>query len=123
MPPIPKQRPKALDKKDAKRIEEEVYRKNRVKAIQRDGKCCRICGSIYRLETHHVERRSKFGQKKVLSKHDLSNLLTVCADCHRLFTENVLKAVSTSAVGTNGPVLVEKWDDVAKDYVAWKKAA
>lgn len=131
MKTFPKSRPRALDAQDRKRTEEALYRKNRQIALTRDGRRCRICGADGYLETHHVARRSAFGAKRVLEKHDPSNLLSVCAGvrrdgviaCHDLLTKNVLKAVSLTDRGTNGPVLVTKWDDREGGYVTFRKAA
>lgn len=116
MTPIPKSRPRALDRRDRKRDEERLYRENRAKAFARDGHHCRICGGFRLLECHHVESRSTFGPKRVQAKHDASNLLTVCADCHSLITQNVLK-VHATARGADAPVRIERWDDAQKGYV------
>jgi RNA-directed DNA polymerase len=43
----------------------------------RDGYCCRICGSNQRIEVHHIRRH------KPQRKHDPKRLITLCADCHR----------------------------------------
>jgi 5-methylcytosine-specific restriction endonuclease McrA len=122
MNPQPKTRPRKLTKGDRSRAEEALYRKNRARALKRDGNRCRICGGAG-WQTHHVERRSHFGPKRVIEKHDVTNLLSACNDCHELFTGNVLKAVSTTDRGTSGPVLVTRWDDTTKDYVTFRDAA
>jgi hypothetical protein len=120
---FPKPRPRILGKADSKRSEDALYRQNRLKALARDHHSCRVCGGSRLLQTHHVERRSHFGRKAVLAKHDVSNLLTVCHDDHVLFTGNVLKAVATSTQGTNGPVQITKWDDILQDYVVFRNPA
>lgn len=50
---------------------------NRRLALERDGRRCRTCGTIYKLEVHHLNpfRKSK--------NNNLNNLITQCARCHR----------------------------------------
>lgn len=115
----PKARPRALTKADRSRSDAALYLKNRKIALARDKHVCRVCGGAG-WQTHHVERRSHYGSKRVLEKHDPSNLLTVCDECHGLFTGNALKAVSTTTQGTNGPVLLTKWDDRAGGFVTFR---
>ena len=43
-------------------------------AIQRDSEVCRECGSNHRLHVHHVGDTNN---------HELDNLETLCASCHR----------------------------------------
>lgn len=55
-------------------------------AKRRDGFACVKCGSCHRLECHHV---------KPVRTHpelvfDLSNLLTLCRDCHAIETDKEL---------------------------------
>ena len=119
----PKSRPKALDKAERKRAEESLYARNRKLALARDSRHCRICGSGGYVETHHVERRSAFGPKRLLEKHDVANLLTVCADCHEQLTKHILRAVATTADGTNGPVQITKFCDEEQGYVVVRDAA
>lgn len=87
-----------------------MYQKNRKIALARDHHACRICGAGGMLETHHVQRRSKFGIKCMVAKHHPSNLMAVCKKCHKLLTGNVITAVATTALGTNGPVLFTHCD-------------
>lgn len=111
--------PRILVKAARKKSEDTYYREQKGIAKRRDSSRCRICGAPAN-ETHHVERRSAFGSKQVEAKHHHSNLLSVCAGlvakrdgsipCHQLLTGNVLKATSTTARGTNGPVEILKWD-------------
>ena len=51
---------------------------NEVVAIiyDRDGYCCRVCGSFNKLEIHHIIRKGLF----VLN--DFCNLILLCAICH-----------------------------------------
>lgn len=67
---LQKPRPRVLDKQDAKKAEDALYRKASAAAKKRDGGRCRCCGSDRMLESHHVERRSSFGTKYVEEKHD-----------------------------------------------------
>jgi hypothetical protein len=122
-----KPRPKALDKRDRKREEAQVYRMERAKAIDRDGNKCRICNNTRYLETHHVERRSRYGPKQMLQKHDASNLLTVCGpswnteSCHAMLTGNIYRAEAIDPIlGTNGIVRIEKYSEVEQGYVTLK---
>lgn len=50
----------------------------RVKVLERDGYRCRRCGASKNLTVHHRHWRSRGG------KTVLSNLLTLCEDCHSL---------------------------------------
>lgn len=43
---------------------------------ERDGNCCRVCGSLRNIEVHHVVFRSQGGT------HHTSNLACVCRECH-----------------------------------------
>ncbi len=52
------------------------FRRNRLRAMQRDGGCCRLCGSTDALSMHHVRPRSLGGSDEV------KNLATVCLVCH-----------------------------------------
>ena len=52
------------------------YRRNRIKALERDGYRCRICGSTERLNVHHIVPISMGGT------HELENLITLCYRCH-----------------------------------------
>jgi 5-methylcytosine-specific restriction endonuclease McrA len=103
--------------------EDTLYKKNSRIARDRDGNVCRVCRRTWGLTTHHVKRRSGFGSKQVESKHDVANLYTACVDCHQLFTDNILRAVSTTEAGTDGPVLLERWDDTAKGFVTFTEAS
>jgi RNA-directed DNA polymerase len=55
----------------------EAWTQVRNEALRRDGRRCQICGSEGRVEVHHV-RAWKPGMP-----HDLANLVTLCAACHR----------------------------------------
>ena len=51
----------------------------RRKALDRDGWRCGDCGKAGRLEVHHIQPLEAGG-----SEFELSNLLTLCIDCHIL---------------------------------------
>lgn len=57
----------------------------RMLVYDRDGGCCRRCGTIVPLDKchiHHVVRRAKGGG------HSLDNLVVLCKDCHSLMPEH-----------------------------------
>lgn len=45
--------------------------------LERDGWRCQACGSMQKLEVHHLQFRSRLGAD------DEMNLITLCGDCHR----------------------------------------
>ncbi len=55
------------------------WERNRLIVLKRDGRRCTICGSTNRLHVHH---RRDWDQNDP-STHELDNLVTVCASCHR----------------------------------------
>jgi hypothetical protein len=59
------------------------WRKVRIKALERDGYKCTICGedSYRRLVVHHIDWRGK-GLKAADMNNDLDNLQTLCHKCH-----------------------------------------
>jgi 5-methylcytosine-specific restriction endonuclease McrA len=54
----------------------EEYKKLRIRVLERDGWRCQECGSMERLEVHHINRRSQLGGDV------MQNLITLCAVCH-----------------------------------------
>jgi HNH endonuclease len=44
---------------------------------RRDGERCQQCGSTDKLEVHHIKPLAEGGEK-----YELSNLITLCRDCH-----------------------------------------
>ena len=54
--------------------------------LERDGYLCQYpgCAVRYGLHVHHLEHRSKFGNKKWWEMNDPSNLLTICWFHHRM---------------------------------------
>ena len=54
-----------------------AWQKARMAAGLRDGERCRRCGSVDSLEVHHVVPLAQGG-----NEFALSNLITLCRDCH-----------------------------------------
>jgi len=52
------------------------YRELHRKVLQRDSWRCQACGSMERLEVHHIELRSQGGEDRE------DNLITLCRPCH-----------------------------------------
>jgi 5-methylcytosine-specific restriction endonuclease McrA len=52
------------------------YRKLHRQILQRDGWRCQMCGSMQRLQVHHIQFRSHSGSDEE------QNLITLCAECH-----------------------------------------
>ena len=63
-------------RKTAVRLDPKGYRTLRRQILQRDGWRCQICGTMQRLEVHHLEFRSHSGSDSE------QNLITLCAECH-----------------------------------------
>ena len=55
------------------------WERNRLLVLDRDGHRCADCGSTHRLHVHHLREWDQNDP----STHELNNLLTVCASCHR----------------------------------------
>lgn len=61
-----------------------AYGGNRIKALERDGHKCRICGkSNRRMTVHHIDG---CGSTSKHQNNDLDNLITLCLRCHNAFT-------------------------------------
>jgi len=59
------------------KLSSEAYELLKNQVLERDGWRCQKCGSFENLQVHHLEARSRLG-------HDtMTNLLTLCAVCHR----------------------------------------
>lgn len=56
--------------------------------LERDGFCCRSCGSQDELHAHHVESWAKAAALRV----ELANGVTLCRDCHVLHHSGKLHA-------------------------------
>ena len=124
---LQKPAPRAIAREDRKHDEDAIYRKNSAIAKKRDGYRCRICGKHFGLETHHVKPRSLNRRSK--SKHDVDRLLTVCGPstdiktCHGQFQAKTLKVYPNTDRGTDGTVLVEKYDKRSGQWQIAMKAA
>lgn len=85
-PPAPKKKRWGIQTsaRTRRRNEQKLVRLQRARdeAFRRDGWRCRVCGSPSQLHAHHVRRRSQGG------RDEASNLLTVCAPCHRDIHDN-----------------------------------
>lgn len=60
-------------------LESIVWRKKREEVLLRDDYRCRFCNSSLRLRVHHRVYPKHFG------KEPLSDLITICESCHKLF--------------------------------------
>jgi 5-methylcytosine-specific restriction endonuclease McrA len=116
----PKSRPSALSKMDRRASEQTVLKRNSKAARVRDGHRCRLCGSHTSLETHHLVPRSLAGRKV---KHERSNLVTACSDCHGQITRHVVQLAAMTDRGADGPLRVSKWSDDEGGYVVEQDAA
>jgi 5-methylcytosine-specific restriction endonuclease McrA len=116
------QPPKAVAKQIRDAGRETTYKTNSAAARERDGHHCRVCGSLFTLETHHLVPRSIAGR----DVRDLvSNLVTLCADCHKDVTRHVVKLYPIDpALGAAACNLrVEKFDKEEGDYILAIEAA
>ena len=58
------------------RLDANSYRELHRQVLERDGWRCQNCGSMQRLQVHHLKLRSHSGG-------DMErNLITLCAECH-----------------------------------------
>jgi 5-methylcytosine-specific restriction endonuclease McrA len=60
------------------RLDLESYRRLHQKILARDRWRCQICGRSSALQVHHIDPRSRLGDDAE------ENLITLCADCHRV---------------------------------------
>jgi 5-methylcytosine-specific restriction endonuclease McrA len=121
MPSCWKDAPSAISKDEKRRHRGSTYAANSKLARIRDGRHCRICGSQFALETHHLIPRSLVGKSL---RDEVSNLITLCHDCHEQVTRHVMKLqVLDQMRGANGKVRVVKYDDAEKGYVMVMEAA
>ena len=63
----------------------------RQQVLERDGYTRQLCGSINRLETHHIVPRRKGGLDI------LENILTLCRKCHKTMAYLMIHALETYA--------------------------
>lgn len=121
MPSFWKTAPSAIATDEKRRQRDNTYAANSRLARIRDGHHCRICGSQFTLETHHVVPRSLVGK---LLRDALSNLITLCHDCHEQVTRHLVKLQPVDPqAGANGKVRVTKYDEAEKGYVMVTEAA
>ena len=76
MAPIPKARPKLLEKREAARARETRWRLVRKLVLARHNGKCRVCWNHRAFDAHHLLARSLGG------KDELGNLIPVCRRCH-----------------------------------------
>lgn len=115
---LAKPAPNAIADDEKQAARDAVYRKNSKEARRLDGHRCRVCGSSFSLETHHVVPRSLVGK---LLRDALENLLTTCHDCHELFTKHVLKVEGST--NARKPLRILKFDKDEGGYVLFREAA
>lgn len=84
MAPLPKPRPKLLDKRALKATKASQWRQTRMVVLKRDGHRCRACSASHGLEVHHVVMRSLGGTD------DARNLIALCRSCHESVHGHVL---------------------------------
>lgn len=121
MPSFWKSAPAAIATDEKRRQRESTYATNSRLARIRDGHHCRICGSQFTLETHHVRPRSLVGK---LMRDALANLITLCHACHEQVTRHVMKLqLHNETLGANSYVRVMKFDADEKGYVVAHEAA
>jgi 5-methylcytosine-specific restriction endonuclease McrA len=58
------------------RLDATSYRELHRQVLERDGWRCQMCGSLQRLQVHHLKLRSRAGGDEE------QNLITLCAKCH-----------------------------------------
>jgi 5-methylcytosine-specific restriction endonuclease McrA len=65
-------------RKPRQRLDSDNYRALRKQVLERDGWRCQSCGAPRYLQVHHLQSRGRLGADR------LQNLITLCAQCHRL---------------------------------------
>jgi 5-methylcytosine-specific restriction endonuclease McrA len=58
------------------RLDANSYLELQRQVLERDGWRCQVCGSMQRLQVHHLKFRSHSGSDVE------QNLITLCAECH-----------------------------------------
>jgi 5-methylcytosine-specific restriction endonuclease McrA len=58
------------------RLDPASYRDLHRQVLERDGWRCQVCGSMQRLQVHHLKLRSQSGGDEE------QNLITLCEECH-----------------------------------------
>ena len=67
---------KAILKHARVRLDPEAYRELHRQILERDSWRCQACGSMQRLQVHHLRFRSHSGSDSE------ENLITLCSECH-----------------------------------------
>lgn len=62
-------------------MQSDAWEKLRKRVFKRDGHKCKLCGGAEVLQCHHLTYK-RFGKEK------LSDLMTLCKDCHELIHGN-----------------------------------
>ena len=65
-------------KEPRRRLDPESYNELHQTVLERDGWRCQFCGTMQRLEVHHIRFRSHSGVDSE------ENLITLCVNCHAL---------------------------------------
>ena len=68
--------------------------------IERDGKKCTVCGYKKSLQVHHLTYENHFNEHK-----HLSDLITLCANCHKAEHERLDNIKKDLAKNYNLPVI------------------
>jgi 5-methylcytosine-specific restriction endonuclease McrA len=71
------------------RLDANSYHELHRQILERDSWRCQVCGSMQRLQVHHLKFRSQSGGDEE------QNLITLCAQCH----EQVHRKAVVSALG------------------------
>ena len=71
-------------KKPRTKLAPDVYKKLRLRVLERDDWRCQNCGSMRNLEVHHKRLRSQLGDDSEL------NLITLCSTCHERVHSRVI---------------------------------
>lgn len=76
--PYPK--PKKIQKKKKECVTDNTY----YKVYTRDNGCCRLCGTPYMLELHHIIYRSE--DRSLIN--NIPNCIMLCTRCHKKVHSN-----------------------------------
>ena len=67
------------------RLDDEAYNDLHRRVLERDSWRCQMCGSMQRLQVHHMTFRSQGGSESE------PNLITLCARCHDQLHRSIKK--------------------------------
>jgi 5-methylcytosine-specific restriction endonuclease McrA len=99
--PVPKPRPKLLDKRKAAAAKVTAWRDVRGLVMERDGRMCRVCRDTAAFDVHHLLPRSRGGAD------EKSNLIAVCRRCHTDIHGHVAKLRWANEANRAGTLRVE----------------